>query len=118
MYAWIKLTKKYRSSTFPWELEQKVESYYLVFLNYMLMMVIEYNNNKPTQSNLVSLNQHSIISWKLKLIKWAYLSSEMHYFVSIQTLLFFTVLNSKYETKEKCHYLKTSNISCDLFFHC
>ena len=68
MYAWIKLTKKYRNSTFPWELESNVESYYLNFLNYMLMMVIEYNNNKPTQSILVSLNQHSIISWKFKQI--------------------------------------------------
>ena len=32
-------------------------------------MVLETNNNnKPTQSNLVSLNQHSIVSWKLKQI--------------------------------------------------
>ena len=32
------------------------------FKNYVLMMVIEYKNNKPTQSSLVSLNLHSISS--------------------------------------------------------
>ena len=32
------------------------------------MSVIEYNNHKPTESDLVLLNQHSIISWKLKQI--------------------------------------------------
>ena len=51
----------------------------------------------------------------------SYISNDMHYFVllleitTIQMLLFFTVLNSEYETKEKCHYFKTSNISCDFF---
>ena len=50
-----------------------------------------------------------------------YISSDMHYFVLlleitiIQMLLFFTVLNSKYETKEKCHYFKTSKFRAIYF---
>ena len=90
------------------------------------MMVIEYNNNKPTQSNLVSLNQHSIIFLKVEtdFCVQSYISSDMHYFVlllektTIQMLLFFTVLNLKYGTKEKCHYCKTSKFRAIYFFQC
>ena len=81
-------------------------------------MVIEYN--KPTQSNLVSLSQqYYFLKVEADFCVQSYISSDMHYFVllleitTIQMLLFFTVLNSKYETKEKCHDFE---ISCDLFF--
>ena len=90
------------------------------------MIVIEYNNNKPTQSNLVLLNkQYYFLKVETHFCVQSYISSDMHYFVllleitTIQMLLFFIVLNSKYETKGKCQYfIKTSNISCDLFFQC
>ena len=51
-----------RNTETPWELESKVGSYYLAFLKFYVNdgNGIQYNN-KPTQSNLVSLNQHSII---------------------------------------------------------
>ena len=87
-------------------------------------MVIEYNNNKPTQSNLESLNQHSIISWKLKQMFCveSYVSSDMHYFVlileitTIQMCFFLQFWTRNMNKRKRKEEFKTSNISCDLFF--
>ena len=85
-------------------------------------MVIEYNNNKPIQLSIIKPTYYYVLKVETDFCVQSYMSSDMHYFVlfleitTIQMLLFFAVLNSKYETKGKCHYFKTSNISCDLFF--
>ena len=90
-------------------------------------MVIEYNNNRPTQSNLVLLNQHYFLKVETDFCVQSYISSDMRDFVllleitTIQMLSFFTAFYRTPNMKQKLETVSTSRLRifrAIYFFQC